>query len=837
MPPFRDDHILIISPGSQTTLAQLGLPESFTPAKFRIPSRMFPGLEDDTWVPIKVRELREGEDVGTLLGVKVDSKKAESSKAKKDVVVGNGAPKSLGLQEGKSMEQAKLEKPKDTSGFPKTQDEKATAATATTMEETANPPTATMDTGAPAPDTAKSFAASTDDQDTELPDADDNEGDDEEGEEGEDLEEGEEHEQEGEGEETQDVEEIVLSDDEEMAEGEEIVEDIIEMPETENGVIYVEDEDDDEGAVWPIQQGKVVNWGAFFALLTYVHELINPTFHTPILIICPPIWNRMDKELVTQFVFEKLKAPGLCLLDSALAVCWAYGLATATVIDVGYEKTDITPVLDYLVCEVERDIISVGGEDMTQHLSKILGGEEKGWGRDLVEQLKCSNICEILDGAKIPIPGTQEPEKIDEILKKGIKLNRDGDEEEEEGVTNVAAIVASGKTHEYLAKKEREKQEALKGAQKNLPNWRREYNKFWAIEKRKPGDADVVMIDQPEQPPAPVPQTQVQEEKSDEMMTDQPAPPPVPAQEVTSAQPAPVPTSPPKTTDSEVKPPSRPGTAGGPSTPRPGASSGEAPPSRPGTSSGDQPAAASGEDGSTNPPAEQTSVSAPPVESDEVRINREKAEAREKRKEEKRIKALEAELRPNEYRREIEVGTERFRAAECGIMMTIADAVYRIISRVDDISRRPELWENLVIVGNGSKIKGFKDTLIMTLTEKYKISPSSATIFTSELPSASSTPLPTGASTPLPPGNAQSSVNPLLLAATTNSLHNQQQQHSSHSLSPMNIRTAKMPDYFPEWKDAGFEEAVVFVVDQGVSRGFLSRVEYNEMGPTGIHSV
>lgn len=63
----------------------------------------------------------------------------------------------------------------------------------------------------------------------------------------------------------------------------------------------------------------------------------------------------------------------------------------------------------------------------------------------------------------------------------------------------------------------------------------------------------------------------------------------------------------------------------------------------------------------------------------------------------------------------------------------------------------------------------------------------------------------------------------------------------------MNMRLARPPDYFPEWKDVGFEEAaflgaqaaakVVFVVDQGQSRGFLSRVEYNEMGPSGINSV
>ena len=110
-------------------------------------------------------------------------------------------------------------------------------------------------------------------------------------------------------------------------------------------------------------------------------------------------------------------------------------------------------------------------------------------------------------------------------------------------------------------------------------------------------------------------------------------------------------------------------------------------------------------------------------------------------------------------------------------------------------------------------------------------------------------------------------VNPLLVAATHANQSQSQQlpnQHQSlnvpgqdpqhihhprgHNQTPTNIKVCKPPDYFPEWKDpsmAGMEEAgflgaqvaakVVFVVDQGISKGFLSRAEYNEMGPGGIH--
>ena len=65
MPPFKDEHILLIVPGSQTTLAQLGLPESFTPASRRFPSRVFLNADGKTFDPHKIttRKRDNGGDV------------------------------------------------------------------------------------------------------------------------------------------------------------------------------------------------------------------------------------------------------------------------------------------------------------------------------------------------------------------------------------------------------------------------------------------------------------------------------------------------------------------------------------------------------------------------------------------------------------------------------------------------------------------------------------------------------------------------------------------------------------------------------------------------------
>lgn len=146
------------------------------------------------------------------------------------------------------------------------------------------------------------------------------------------------------------------------------------------------------------------------------------------------------------------------------------------------------------------------------------------------------------------------------------------------------------------------------------------------------------------------------------------------------------------------------------------------------------------------------------------------------------------------------------------------------------------------------------------MQSKYLISPSSATIFTSEIPSNISTPAGTGANTPQPQlgPHGGSQVNPLLFAATTAQTQHltphgsnpsafgmSHNAHSSHGQTPTSIKIVKPPEYFPEWKDAGFDEAaflgaqvaakVIFVADQGQSKGYMSRPDYNDQGPQGIH--
>ncbi|THW00815.1 actin-like ATPase domain-containing protein [Aureobasidium pullulans] len=557
---------------------------------------------------------------------------------------------------------------------------------------------------------------------------------------------------------------------------------------------YEEDVLSEQGAVWPIQQGRIVDWDCFFALVDHVYRNINPPFHTAVLLIAQPTWTPKEHEKIAQFIFEKLKPPAFGLMDAASATLYAYGVSTATIVDVGYEKADVTAISDYLVHDTGRalSVPSCGGEAMTERLFQLLAS--RGFSKEVCEQLKKNPICEILP-PDVELPSENAPASADQpsnpaaAASTGAEGSGPGqrtttaalgetplgpgpgtqvgseqqDGEDNEGVLDIASIVTGGNMTEFLERKEKEKAERLAAKKKGteagsagakpakLPNSKRLKNTF-VYEDHNLRDA------------------MKQQNYSDKQIADMQA-----AVDVGTA----------KKSDADA-------------------------------GDGDRLVSDGAQD--------------------------------------------DLHAHGGAIRREAEVGIERFQVATGGILDRLADVIYRTVSSVEEVGKRSELWDSLIIVGNGSKVRGFKEALLTTLQTKYLISPSSATIFTSELPSNLSTPMATGANTPQPtlPPHLGSGVNPLLYAATTaqnpqlnpmsggmpsgNMPHS---LHTSHAQSPTSVKFAKMPEYFPEWKDAGYEEAVflgaqvaakvLFMADQGLNKGYMTRTDYNEQGPQGIH--
>lgn len=409
----------------------------------------------------------------------------------------------------------------------------------------------------------------------------------------------------------------------------------------EDEVVFEEDRVSEEGAVWPIREGKIVDWSCFFALITHVYNALNPPFHTPILLIAQPVWTPKEHEKLTQFFFEKFKTPAFGLMDAAMATSWAYGVHTSTIVDVGKDKVDITAISEFIP-HIQGRVMSLagcGGEALTEGLVAKL--KARSWSRDMCEQLKKSPICEILPPGT-PLPGTKEASEEEVITNPAAAASTgapgsgpaaastigniprgpgadtevgDDANADDEGVLDVASIVTGGKMEEYLAKKEREKQEKASAKKKGgpetaaaanankpirLPNSKRDRATFLYEDHR--------LLDN-------LKNMNLGSERLAEMQNQ--------LDEGPSRQ----------------------------------------------------------NDGITGEPA-------PVVETNGS------------------ADAGNSNNQSGPIRRELEVGTERFMAASNGVLERIADAVHRTISSVDEVNKRSELWDSLIICGNGSRVRG-----------------------------------------------------------------------------------------------------------------------------------
>ncbi|OAA61440.1 Actin-like protein [Cordyceps fumosorosea ARSEF 2679] len=631
---------------------------------------------------------------------------------------------------------------------------------------------------------------------------------------------------------------------------------------------WVEDVDSDEGAVYPIRAGHIVDMDAFLAFLEHVHGLLTTTYHnTPIMLMASPQWTRPDAEAIVRYVFEKTRTPALCIIHSGIATQYGLKWPNMTVIDIGYQKVDVTAIHDGRVvnhmdvgASIADDQLS-GGEAFTQRLKALLAS--KNFTYDMAEQLKKSTICEVLPYVatadklfELPVvnsagapPGASSanrplaPVAAPEAPKPDVTVNdEEGSDEkknEDDGVLDVAAIVTSGQTKEFLARKEKEgkgkpgrkpkaQQEEAPPRPARLPNSKRTHNTFFYEEI-----VQELVVPEPQKLPKNAP-------KEGEAGTD-----PKPAEGTATTEPAAPAAS--ATTESTATP-----NVAIPDSAAPAEVKEESKPEEP---KPEEPKVSD-----TNGDAPKPSEDAAPNDSSDYA----------------------PQYRPKRVKKDIEVGLERFTFADRSEIDRIVTAVYRTVQGIDDMYMRPPCWDNIVFVGNGSRLRGLKENILATLHARHIVSPSTATIFTSELPSNMATPTGTGAQTPTssfngaPPHQLQSGaggVNPLLQAATTAGLNQHQagllggtpqpgsseaggptSHHHFHSQTPTSIKLAAMPNYLSEWTKAGFEESMFLGAQVAARIAFclhsnmdaqsieaqrtmsLSRVDYNDLGPKGIRT-
>ncbi|EEB07764.1 SWI/SNF and RSC complex subunit Arp9 [Schizosaccharomyces japonicus yFS275] len=219
--------------------------------------------------------------------------------------------------------------------------------------------------------------------------------------------------------------------------------------------------------VCPILRGRVVRWDILRVYWKNLYDQLvakfatqnDPNVRYPVCLVVPTYWSRRDREFACQTFFEDIRAAAFAIAEEPLMGLYAVGILSGLVIDVGYEKTDITPVIDGQIVSSASQQVQIGGRHMTLHLMDSLKSSLPTLQSNgqyipaeqvtelFAEQVKCSAITQVLRESPNE-PGTYkdiEPEH----------------QYEDEGVEDIGKIVASGQTRAYLAQKEREKKGLL----------------------------------------------------------------------------------------------------------------------------------------------------------------------------------------------------------------------------------------------------------------------------------------------------------------------------------------------------------------------------------------
>ncbi|TCD65908.1 hypothetical protein EIP91_002023 [Steccherinum ochraceum] len=196
---------------------------------------------------------------------------------------------------------------------------------------------------------------------------------------------------------------------------------------------------------WPFADGDVSDWTQAEAL--WKHVLFNQLqlrriqMESPVLLSMMPGLSRDSYERVSQMFFERFNVAGFAVLDRPMAQFYATITGqdlSGVVIDVGQDYTDITPIHDGFPVHNARTSLKYGINDCERYLAYLLRSNQ-----GVVSALS-------------PPEKELSPDELDQVLvelsrhiwKEGlVKVLAEGEaaDIEEEGVTDIAAVLVAGK--------------------------------------------------------------------------------------------------------------------------------------------------------------------------------------------------------------------------------------------------------------------------------------------------------------------------------------------------------------------------------------------------------
>ncbi|ODV88358.1 hypothetical protein CANCADRAFT_4491 [Tortispora caseinolytica NRRL Y-17796] len=220
--------------------------------------------------------------------------------------------------------------------------------------------------------------------------------------------------------------------------------------------------------VSPIVAGKIVDLPAFCYLLRVIIKTFVPIGASPAVLLASSIhWTPLQIERITQFVFQTCHVPYFTIELSSLLTTCAYNCQTSLVIEVGKEKTDITPIIDWVPGSSMAVTVEAGGDTVTQSIIDASSSDISGplsW--DQATALKKSGIYEVFN---------KDSDSYSRFFGEADTTNKESDA----GEFDVAKIVVDGKAQEFVASHEKTKAEdgeEGQNSESDLPNHERDTN-------------------------------------------------------------------------------------------------------------------------------------------------------------------------------------------------------------------------------------------------------------------------------------------------------------------------------------------------------------------------
>eukprot|EP01095_Lingulamoeba_sp_RSL-Kostka_P008631 TRINITY_DN291_c0_g1_i11.p1 TRINITY_DN291_c0_g1~~TRINITY_DN291_c0_g1_i11.p1 ORF type:complete len:373 (-),score=144.22 TRINITY_DN291_c0_g1_i11:79-1197(-) len=165
---------------------------------------------------------------------------------------------------------------------------------------------------------------------------------------------------------------------------------------------------------YPLANGKVSRWDDMERIwdLTFEKLDVEPEFH-PVLLTEAPYNPLVNREKMTEIMFEKYKVPGMYVAIQAVLSLYASGRTTGIVLDSGDGVTHTVPIYEGYSLPYAVERLNLAGRDVTNYLKRLLMGK----GYNFSTSAEFEIVREIKERTAFVRSGSNVKPKINKALK------------------------------------------------------------------------------------------------------------------------------------------------------------------------------------------------------------------------------------------------------------------------------------------------------------------------------------------------------------------------------------------------------------------------------------